>query len=48
MFVGLLAWALAQPASIGVALIMMVGVGMAFPYLLLSVFPEVARNFRTL
>jgi thiol:disulfide interchange protein DsbD len=45
MFVGLLAWALAQPATIGVALIMMVGVGMAFPYFILSAFPEVARNF---
>jgi thiol:disulfide interchange protein DsbD len=45
MFVGLLAWALTQPAVIGVALIMMVGVGMAFPYFVLSAFPEVARKF---
>ncbi len=45
MFVGLLAWALAQPAAIGVALIMTVGVGMAFPYFLLSAFPEAARRF---
>jgi suppressor for copper-sensitivity B len=45
MFVGLLAWALAQPATIGVALLMTVGVGMAFPYFLLSAFPQVARNF---
>jgi thiol:disulfide interchange protein DsbD len=45
MFVGLLAWALTQPASIGVALIMMVGVGMAFPYFVLSAMPEVARRF---
>jgi len=45
MFVFLLTWALSQPASIGVALIMTVGVGMAFPYFVLSAFPEVARNF---
>jgi suppressor for copper-sensitivity B len=45
MFVGLLTWALSQPASIGVGLIMTVGVGMAFPYFVLSAFPEAARNF---
>ncbi len=45
MFVGLLAWALAQPAAIGAALVTTVGVGMAFPYLLLSAFPEMARRF---
>jgi thiol:disulfide interchange protein DsbD len=45
LFVGLLAWALAQPAIIGVAVLMTVGVGMAFPYFLLSAFPQVARNF---
>jgi thiol:disulfide interchange protein DsbD len=45
MFVGLLAWALTQPAAVGVALIMTVGVGMAFPYFVLSAFPEVARKF---
>jgi thiol:disulfide interchange protein len=45
MFVGLLAWALTQPAIVGVALIMTVGVGMAFPYFVLSAFPEVARRF---
>src|SRR3954454_334470 len=45
MFVGLLAWALTQPAFVGVALIMTVGVGMAFPYFVLSAFPEVARKF---
>jgi thiol:disulfide interchange protein len=45
MFVGLLTWALTQPAVIGVTLIMMVGVGMAFPYLVLSAFPELARRF---
>lgn len=45
MFVGLLAWALSQPPSVGVALVMMVGVGMAFPYFVLSAFPQIARNF---
>ena len=45
MFVGLLAWALTQPAAIGVLLIMTVGVGMAFPYFVLSAFPELARRF---
>jgi thiol:disulfide interchange protein DsbD len=45
MFVGLLTWALSQPASIGVGLIMTVGVGMAFPYFVLSAFPEAARHF---
>lgn len=45
MFVGLLTWALTQPAVIGVTLIMMVGVGMAFPYFVLSAFPELARRF---
>lgn len=45
MFVGLLAWALTQPAVVGVSLIMTVGAGMAFPYLVLSAFPELARRF---
>ncbi len=45
MFVGLLAWALKQPAWIGGSSIVMVGVGMASPYFILSAFPEVARNF---
>ena len=45
MFVGLLLWAGQQPQWIGVALVMMVGLGMAFPYLLLSAFPEAARRF---
>jgi thiol:disulfide interchange protein DsbD len=45
MFVGLLAWALKQPSSIGVAALMIVGVGMASPYMVLSAFPEVARKF---
>jgi thiol:disulfide interchange protein DsbD len=45
MFFWLLAWALAQPVVIGVALMIVVGEGMAFPYLLLSAFPELARRF---
>jgi thiol:disulfide interchange protein len=45
MFVALLAWALKQPAWIGGAAIVMVGVGMAFPYFVLSAVPEVARKF---
>jgi thiol:disulfide interchange protein len=45
MFFGLLAWALAQPVVVGVLLMVMVGIGMAFPYLLLSAFPELARRF---
>ena len=44
MFVGVLTWALTQPAWIGMSAITMVGVGMAFPYFLLSAFPEVARR----
>ena len=45
MFVGLLAWALTQPAVVGAALVITVGAGMAFPYFLLSAFPEMARKF---
>ncbi|MDB5911272.1 MAG: hypothetical protein JWP34_5389 [Massilia sp.] len=45
LFLGLLVWAASQPPTIGVALVMMVGVGMAFPYFLLSAFPELARRF---
>lgn len=45
MFVGLLAWAASQPASIGVLLMVAVGVGMASPYFVLSAVPELARRF---
>lgn len=46
LFVGLLAWAIATgSATIGVLMLVMVGVGMAFPYFLLSAMPEVARRF---
>lgn len=41
----LLLWAATQAAFLGVSAIIMVGVGMAFPYLILSAFPEVARRF---
>ncbi len=44
MFVGLLAWAALQPTSIAVGLVMVVGAGMAFPYLVLSATPELARR----
>jgi thiol:disulfide interchange protein DsbD len=45
MFVTLLTWTTQQPPAIGVALVMMVGVGMAFPYFVLSGFPQVAARF---
>jgi suppressor for copper-sensitivity B len=43
MFAGLLAWATAQPVYLGVSTVVMVGVGMALPYLILSAFPNLAR-----
>jgi suppressor for copper-sensitivity B len=43
MFAGLLAWSLTEPVSVGVASILMVGVGMALPYLVLSAFPNLVR-----
>jgi len=45
LFVSLLVWAASQPAVIGATLVMTVGAGMAFPYFLLSAFPELARKF---
>lgn len=45
MFVGLLAWAITQSPAVGVLILVTVGAGMAFPYLLLSALPEVARRF---
>lgn len=45
MFVGLLAWAATQTAAVGILLMVTVGLGMAFPYLVLSAFPELARRF---
>lgn len=44
MFPPLLAWSAAQPKSLGVGVIMMVGVGMALPYVILSAFPQLARK----
>ena len=44
MFVGLMAWAGAQTHVVGVSLLLTVGLGMAFPYLLLSGFPNLARR----
>jgi len=46
MFVGLLTVALSQQSRwVGASLITTVGVGMAFPYFLLSAVPELARRF---
>jgi thiol:disulfide interchange protein DsbD len=45
LFPPLMLWASAQPRSVGVPAMLMVGVGMAFPYVLLSAFPEMARRF---
>lgn len=45
LFPPLMLWAQGQPATIGVPAMMMVGVGMAFPYVVLSLFPEAARRF---
>ncbi len=44
IFPALLAWSAAQPRTLGVGMILMVGVGMALPYLVLSAFPELARK----
>jgi thiol:disulfide interchange protein DsbD len=40
-----LLWAASRPGYVGVPAIVMVGVGMASPYLILSAFPELARRF---
>jgi thiol:disulfide interchange protein len=45
LFPPLMLWAQGQPVSIGLPAVMMVGVGMAFPYIALSAFPELARRF---
>lgn len=44
-FSALLVWALGQPPAAGAALVVVVGCGMAFPYLVLSAFPQVIRRF---
>jgi thiol:disulfide interchange protein len=43
MFAGILAWALAQPTALGVSAFLVVGFGMALPYLILSAFPSLVR-----
>src|SRR5439155_16883634 len=45
LFPPLMLWAQGQPVSIGLPAVMMVGVGMAFPYIALSIFPQLARRF---
>jgi thiol:disulfide interchange protein DsbD len=40
-----LAWSLKQPAAVGASAIIVVGCGMASPYLILSAFPQIARRF---
>jgi thiol:disulfide interchange protein len=45
LFVSVLATAATQRAAVGLLLVIVVGVGMAFPYLVLSAFPELARRF---
>jgi thiol:disulfide interchange protein len=44
-FVYVMGWAALQPRAVGVSVLLMVGVGMASPYVLLSAFPELARKF---
>ncbi|MEL7238420.1 MAG: cytochrome c biogenesis protein CcdA, partial [Planctomycetota bacterium] len=44
LFLGILIWAGAQPTWLGVLTIIVVGVGMASPYTLLSAFPGIARS----
>lgn len=43
-FPAVMIWAQSQPAWLGVSIMIMVGVGMAFPYVILSLFPQVARS----
>lgn len=45
LFPPLMLWAQSQPIAVGWSAMLMVGVGMAFPYIALSAFPEVARRF---
>jgi thiol:disulfide interchange protein len=45
LFPPLMKWASSQPTALGVSAMMTVGVGMAFPYVVLSAFPEAARRF---
>ncbi len=45
LFAALLAWAATQPTWLGIAAVSTTGLGMASPYLILSLVPEVARKF---
>ncbi|MGE5611479.1 MAG: protein-disulfide reductase DsbD family protein [Bacillota bacterium] len=45
LFPPLMLWAHSQPVMIGVPAVMMVGMGMAAPYFVLSAFPSLARRF---
>jgi thiol:disulfide interchange protein DsbD len=45
LFPPLMLWAQSQPTYVGLPAVMMVGVGMASPYIILSAFPELARKF---
>jgi thiol:disulfide interchange protein DsbD len=45
LFPPLMLWAQSQPIGVGVSAMLMVGVGMASPYIILSAFPELARKF---
>lgn len=42
---GVLLWAATKPAVVGVTSVTLVGVGMALPYVILSLFPQLARRF---
>jgi thiol:disulfide interchange protein len=44
LFAPLLLWAKTQPNYVGVPAMLTVGLGMAFPYLILSAFPQLARK----
>lgn len=45
LFPPILFWAGQQPPALGMSALTMVGVGMAFPYIILSIFPGLARRF---
>ena len=44
LFAAALAWAASQPPWLGVVMLSVTGLGMAFPYVVLSFFPELARK----
>ncbi len=45
LFPGLIAWAVLLSQLVGVVIMLIVGIGMSFPYMVLSAFPELARKF---